>query len=199
MLHRQPERLDIHLDSLDRVTQYLRELVEELLTLSRFERGTIALDKDRYKLQDIIYEAIEEHQPFASEQEVTINLDLPEEDIFAIVDHKRINQMIGNLLLNGINYSEKNNTVTVTMSTEEDRMGNKNAIIHVIDEGAGIEAELLPDDIFEPFSRPSGGSRKETGMGLALVREIATLHGGHVHANSILGEGATFRVSLPLD
>src|SRR5690606_36600948 len=98
----------------------------------------------------------------------------------------------------GINYSEKNNTVTVTMSTEEDRIGNKNAIIHVIDEGAGIEAELLPDDIFEPFSRPSGGSRKETGMGLALVREIATLHGGHVHANSILGEGATFRVSLPL-
>lgn len=199
MLHRQPERLDIHLDSLDRVTQYLRELVEELLTLSRFERGTIALDKNRYKLQDIIYEAIEEHQPFASEQEVTINVDLPEEDIFAIVDHKRINQMIGNLLLNGINYSEKNNTVTVTMSTEEDRMGNKNAIIHVIDEGAGIEAELLPDDIFEPFSRPSGGSRKETGMGLALVREIATLHGGHVQANSILGEGATFRVSLPLD
>lgn len=199
MLHRQPERLDTHLDSLDRVTQYLRELVEELLTLSRFERGTISLETSKHKLQDIIHEAIDEHRPFAIEQEVIIKVDLPEDDVFATVDNKRINQMIGNLVLNGINYSEKGDTVTVTMSTEEDMIGNKNAIIHVIDEGAGIEPDLLPDDIFEPFSRPSGGSRKETGMGLALVREIATLHGGHVHAHSILDEGATFRVSIPLD
>lgn len=199
MLRRQPERMDTHLESLDRVTQYLNELVEELLTLSRFERGTVALEKDKFKLQDLILQAIEEHRPFAEEQGVTIVVDLPDDDVFSEVDDKRINQMIGNLVLNGINYSENKDTVKITMSIEIDTVGNKNAVIHIIDEGAGIEPDLLPDDIFEPFSRPSGGSRKETGMGLALVREIASLHGGHVHATSILGKGATFRITLPLD
>ncbi|GAB5492261.1 MAG: hypothetical protein Phog2KO_24760 [Phototrophicaceae bacterium] len=199
MLRRQPERIETHLESLDRVTEYLREIVEELLTLSRFERGTVTLEKQRYPLQKIINESIDEQRPFAIEQGVFINTNLPPEDIIISVDYKRIHQMIGNLVLNAINYSDKKDTVDIIMSVEEDIIGNKNAIILIIDEGAGIEAELLPDDIFEPFSRPSGGTRKETGMGLALVREIAHLHGGNIQVTSVLGEGSTFRISIPID
>ena len=199
MLRRQPERLDAHLISLDRVTEYLRELVEELLTLSRFERGTVTLETRSHQLQRIIHEAVDEHRPFAIEQGVSISIKLPEEEIVAGVDEKRMNQMMGNLVLNAINYSKEGDAINIMMSVDEDIIGNKNVVIHVVDQGEGIEADLLPDDIFEPFARPSGGTRKETGMGLALVREIAHLHGGRVHASSIIGKGSTFRVSLPLD
>ncbi len=199
MLRRQPERMPVHLESLDKVTTYLKELVEELLTLSRFERGSIMLEKGEFIFQDLIQQAANEHLPFAEEQGVIVKLELPAENVHATVDGKRIHQMISNLIINGINYSAEGNTVSVNMAVEVDSVGNKNVIIHVIDEGAGIEADLLPDDIFEPFSRPSGGSRKETGMGLALVREIVSLHNGSVYAKSKLDEGATFRVSLPLN
>lgn len=199
MLRRQPERMPVHLESLNKVTDYLKELVEELLTLSRFERGSISLDKNEFTLQKLIEQVANEQQPFAEEKHVTLQLNLPEEPVRVTVDGIRIHQMLGNLILNGINYSLEEEDVVITMTVEVDPVGNQNAIIHVIDEGAGIEPDLLPDDIFEPFSRPSGGSRKETGMGLAIVREIVTLHGGTVHAKSKLNEGATFRVSLPLN
>lgn len=199
MLGRQPERVSTHLQSLDKVTAYLKVLVEELLTLSRFERGSIILATGEYVLQDLIHQAANEHLPFAEEKQVTLHLDLPDEPVTAKVDGTRIHQMLGNLVLNGINYSLDGENVSITMTVEIDLVGNENVVIHVIDEGAGIEPDLLPDDIFEPFSRPSGGSRKETGMGLALVREIVLLHGGTVYAKSKLNEGATFRVSLPLN
>lgn len=199
MLRRQPERMETHVESLDKVTGYLKELVEELLALSRFERGSITLDKDDFVLQDLIRQASNEQQDFAEEQGVNMQLELTEEQLSARLDGERILQMMRNLIINAINYSSKEDTVLVRLSVEVDPVGNKNAIIHVIDEGAGIEADLLPDDIFEPFARPSGGSRKETGMGLALVREIVVLHGGTVHAKSKLNEGATFRVNLPLN
>jgi len=199
MLRRQPERMPDHLESLDKVTGYLKELVEELLTLSRFERGSISLDKDDFVLQELIRQAADEQMPFAEEQGVIVHIELTDEPIPVHVDGNRMHQMMSNLIVNAINYSSKEDNVYVKLSVEIDTVGNKNAIIHVIDEGAGIEPELLPVDIFEPFARPSGGSRKETGMGLALVREIITLHGGTIHAKSKLDEGATFRVNLPIN
>ncbi|MGJ3238164.1 MAG: ATP-binding protein [Anaerolineae bacterium] len=199
MLHRQPERMQTHLESLDHVTNYLKELVEELLTLARFERGSIILDKDDFVLQSLIQQGVNEHQPFAEIQGVTMLLSLPDEPVAVKVDGKRIHQMIANLVVNGINYSDQGDTVEVSMVVEVDTAGNKNAIIYIVDQGAGIDPDLLPDDIFEPFARPSGGSRKETGMGLALAREIITLHGGTIHARSQPGEGSSFRLVLPIN
>lgn len=199
MLRRQPEKMDVHLTNLDNVTNYLRELVEELLTLSRFERGAIALDKGNVILQKLIEQASNEHLPFAEEQEVTIELDMPDDAIEAHVDGKRVIQMMSNLVVNAINYSNKGGHVSVKVRTNVDVLDNRNAIITVIDDGVGIEPELLPTDIFEPFARPSQGTRKETGMGLAVVREIVHLHSGTIHAQSIVNEGSTFRVVLPID
>lgn len=199
LLRRQPEKMDDHLNSLDQVTVYLRELVEQLLDLSRFERGRIILERNNFVLQKLIQQAIAEHTPFAAEQHVRLELDLPEEPVEIRADGTRILQMMSNLIANGINYNHVDGTVWVKMSVEKDVVGNRNAIIEVKDNGIGIEADLLPNEIFEPFSRPSAGNRRETGMGLALVREIAVLHEGTVHVRSTLDEGSVFRVSLPLD
>jgi PAS domain S-box-containing protein len=199
MMKRQPEKITHHLESLDHVTNFLKHLVEELVDLSRFERGTIALDRDRAVLQDLIQQAADTYAPFAEEQNITIHLFHPDEAIPVFVDRNRIVQMLGNLIVNGINYNKPGGEVTVKTLIEEDYIGNRSVIIEVIDNGLGIAPELLPGQIFEPFSRPSEGTRRETGMGLALCREIVHLHNGTIHARSTRGEGSVFRVLLPID
>jgi signal transduction histidine kinase len=199
MLRKQPQKMSDHLDSLDKVTQYLRQLVEQLLDLSRFERGSIVLDRDTFVLQELIQEAVQEHLPFAEEEGIKLTTHLSPEPISAKVDGTRIVQMISNLVVNGINYNKRGGVVKLNLQLEKDFAGNRNVIIELVDNGVGIEPELLPDDIFEPFSRPSQGSRKETGMGLALVKEIVLLHGGTIYASSRKDEGSRFHISLPLE
>lgn len=199
LLRRQPEKVDAHLNNLDQVADYLRQLVEQLLDISRFERGTISLERGDFILQELIQQAVTEHMPFAREENVTLELNLIDTPLKINGDGTRLIQMFSNLVANGINYNHPDGKVVVRLSLEEDVVGNRNAIIEVNDNGMGIDPELLPDEIFEPFSRPSAGSRRETGMGLALVREIAVLHEGAVHVRSQLNEGSNFRVSLPLN
>ncbi|MDQ7024924.1 MAG: PAS domain S-box protein [Anaerolineae bacterium] len=199
MMKRQPEKVVQHLDNLDNAVNLLKHLVEELLDLSRFERGTIVLDRDNFVLQDLIQQAADTYLPFAEEQDVTIDLVHPDDPLAIHVDGNRIIQVVGNLIVNGINYNEAGGHVTVKTQIEVDHVGNRSVIIEVIDDGVGIAPELLPSQIFEPFSRPSEGSRRETGMGLALCREVANLHGGTIHARSTQGAGSVFRMMLPLD
>jgi two-component system, NtrC family, sensor histidine kinase KinB len=199
MLRKQPEKRNDHLDSLDKVTHYLRQLVEQLLDLSRFERGSIVLDRDTFVMQDLVNEAVQEHLPFAEEEGISVTVNLSPESISAKVDGTRIVQMISNLVVNGINYNRRGGSVKIDLRLEHDFVGNRNVIIELVDDGLGIEPELLPDDIFEPFSRPSQGNRKETGMGLALVKEIVHLHGGTIYASSRKDDGSRFYISLPLE
>jgi PAS domain S-box-containing protein len=199
MLRKQPEKMNDHLGSLDKVTHYLRQLVEQLLDLSRFERGSIVLDKDTFVLQELVQEAVTEHLPFAEEEGISLKVNLSPEPIPAHVDGTRIIQMISNLVVNGINYNKRGGSVAIELRLEADFVGNRNVIFEIADNGVGIDPELLPDDIFEPFSRPSQGSRKETGMGLALVKEIVHLHGGTIYARSHKDEGSSFHLSLPLE
>ncbi len=199
MLHRQPERLDVHLESLDKVAIYLKDLVEELLTISRYERGSISLETGTLILQPLVQQAIDEQASFAEELQVSVDLTMPEKPIEMVADATRLHQLASTLLINGINYSPPQSIVTITLSVEVDSLGNENVILQVVDDGEGIDPDLLPADIFEPFARPSGGKRKETGMGLALAKEIVNLHGGSIHAKSKLGKGSSFRVTLPLN
>lgn len=199
MMKRQPEKTLQHLDNLDNVVNFLKHLVEELLDLSRFERGTIALDRDSFVLQDLIQQAADTYLPFAEEQKVTVDLIYPDDPIIIHVDGNRMVQVVGNLIVNGINYNESGGNVTVKAHIDVDHVGNRSVLIEVIDDGIGIPPELLPSQIFEPFARPSEGTRRETGMGLAICREVVNLHGGTIHARDIRGQGSVFRVMLPLD
>lgn len=199
MMKRQPDKLPQHLESLDTVVNFLKHLVEELLDLSRFERGTIELNRDHFVLQMLMQQAADTAAVFAEEQSITIELALPDEPIPIHGDGNRLVQLFGNLITNGINYNKAGGKVAVKMHTEVDHVGNRNVIIEVIDNGVGIAPELLPSQIFEPFARPSEGTRRETGMGLALCREVVHLHGGTIHARSTPNEGSAFRIMLPLE
>lgn len=199
MLRRQPERLDKHLESLDQVSQYLRDLVEEMLDLSRFERGSMEMERNEHVLQSILRQAVDTNLPFADSEQVDLHLELPADPIHVRGDEMRLLQMFNTLIINGINYNRAGGDVWVRAALTTAADGSYNVLVEVADNGIGIEPHLLPDQIFEPFVRPSEGNRRETGMGLALAREIALMHDGSIEAESVRKQGSTFRVSLPLD
>lgn len=199
LLRRQPQRLDTHLENLEQVTKYLQDLVEELVDLARFQRGTIELERSEQVLQAIIEEAITTNQPFAEKEGVTLIAELPPKPIKMFVDRTRLLQLVSTLIVNGINYNYDGGEVRVALKQQEDELGNSRIILEVSDTGEGIDTHLLPAQIFEPFVRPSQGTRRETGMGLALARRITQLHGGRIDADNESDAGSVFRVTLHQD
>lgn len=199
LLRRQPERLNVHLENLEQVTKYLQSLVEELVDLARFQRGTIQLERSEQVLQELVQQAVETNQPFAEKEGVTVLADLPETPIKMFVDRTRLLQLVSTLIVNGINYNYDGGEVRVTLRKHRDEHGIHNIILEVSDTGEGIDAHLLPAQIFEPFVRPSQGTRRETGMGLALARRITQLHGGKIQAENEASAGSVFRVILHQD
>jgi signal transduction histidine kinase len=106
-------------------------------------------------------------------------------------------QVIANLVTNAINYTPANGRVQVQL-LREGQNGRDQAVIAVKDTGIGIPSEAAAH-IFEPFYRGAGQSAiKGTGLGLTIVREIVSLHGGEVAVQSEMGSGSIFFVRLPL-
>jgi CheY-like chemotaxis protein/anti-sigma regulatory factor (Ser/Thr protein kinase) len=112
-------------------------------------------------------------------------------------DPSRLSQVVTNLLTNAVQFSERNSTVSVSLGLE-----GKQAVIRVTDQGQGISPELLPH-VFDAFRQGEGGFARHhggLGLGLAIVRQLVTLHHGTVTAASEgRGRGAIFTVRLPLD
>ncbi|MCA9913859.1 MAG: ATP-binding protein, partial [Anaerolineae bacterium] len=157
------------------------------------------LERGEHVLQEIIAEAVTTNQPFAEKEGVTLHIEQPEEPIRMYVDRTRLLQLVSTLIVNGINYNYDGGEVRVQLRREEDTLGNSTIILEVSDTGEGIDAHLLPAQIFEPFVRPSQGTRRETGMGLALARRITQLHGGRIQAENDSNSGSVFRVILHQD
>lgn len=191
LLGKQPDRLDAHLNILEEVAERLRNLVEDLLDLSRFERGTVQLRQQRVVLQDLILRLVEMQQPEAELKSVHLGSDLPATPILMEIDPDRIHQVILNLIANAIHYTPAGGSIWV-----EVRVSDQAAFIQVRDTGMGISPEHLPH-IFEPFyrGRQEGGG---VGLGLSIAREIVHLHGGDLTVTSEPGRGSCFSVRLPL-
>jgi PAS domain S-box-containing protein len=199
MLRRQPHRIDEHLTNLEKVYDYLKLLVEELLDLSRFEKGTVTLEYQKVDLCELIDKAIDKAQEHAQQANVKLvkRCVCP---LYAEVDRERLQQLLTILLTNGINYSEANDEVSLSLTPPSVVEGAIPLYAELIvqDTGIGIPADLTPEEIFMPFSRARLGSRRETGMGLAIAREIVNLHGGQITVESQPQQGSRFRILLPL-
>lgn len=194
MLRRQPERLQMHLDNLDLAVNYMRHLVEELVDLNRFAKGRIELSYESVLLAEVIEQIQQEQELYSVENGVQLHIETPEAPLSVTGDRHRLYQALTNLVVNGLNHASAQGHVRVRLR----RTGDAFAEVSVSDDGDGIAADLLPDQIFVPFTLPSLGNMRGSGMGLALVKEIITLHGGQVHVTSAPGEGSTFTVRLPL-
>ena len=165
----------------------LARLAENLLVLARTEEGHLPIHREDVSLGGVVAQACEGRLPSAVSANVSISVEVS--DGPARVDPIRLRQALENLLDNAIRHSEPGGVVRVTGGGENGR-----AWVQVDDGGPGFASDVLPV-AFEPFVRGRGdGTSAGAGLGLAIVRRVATAHGGDAFAENLAGGGA--RVTL---
>jgi PAS domain S-box-containing protein len=177
------------------VDQQVR-LIEDLLDATRILSGRLGLAVSLVPLAPVVEAAIARVQEAAGSRGVTIEAQLDPEHDGVQGDPRRLEQIVWNLLTNAIKFSPEGGRVRVTLERE-----GSTVRLRVSDQGKGIDPAFLPH-LFDWFQREDTSSQRRQdglGLGLALVRHLAELQGGHVAAGSSgPGQGATFEVRLPL-
>ncbi len=181
--------------AIGRGAEHLRLLIDDLLDVSRASAGKLKLDPVRFDLAALAAEAAADYRRSAEEVGVRMVAELPYEPLYMVGDVGRIRQVIDNLLSNAIKFTRRGGEVCLHVSSSSDQ-----ATIRVSDNGIGIDLDVLPR-LFERFQQADGSMARRyqgLGLGLALVRQLAEMHGGTVRAESAgRGRGATFFVELP--
>jgi len=180
---------------IERQSEHLTRLVDDLLDVTRIARGKIDLRRAHVDLRDLVRRAGEDLRSTLESRGLVLSVELPPEPVLADADTTRLEQVVGNLLQNASKFTPRGGRVTLALAHE-----GGEAVIRVRDTGIGIDPELL-GRVFEPFvqaerslARTQGG----LGLGLALVKGIAELHGGSVRAESAgPGHGAVVAVRVP--
>lgn len=180
---------------MDISAQRLSSLVENLLSISRIERGTVIVDLKPVDWIANLKAAVLEVMPAAEAKLLELSVHLPPTSPRVKVDPLRINEVITNLLTNAINYTAPKGKISVWLELKDNQL-----ITHISDTGEGIPREALPH-LFTKFFRVSGpllqGSNG-TGLGLYIAKSIIDLHHGKIWVQSELGKGSTFSFSLPI-
>jgi signal transduction histidine kinase len=181
------------LEVIERNARMQARLVEDLLDVSRMLNGAMQISPAAVEPLGLVERAIECVRLAAEKKSVTVALTACSgacEPISA--DPERLLQIVVNLLGNAVKFTPRGGSVEVRVDRTD-----AGVVIEVKDDGVGIEASFLPH-VFERFQQAEGPMRQGLGLGLAIVRHLAELHGGRVDAGSEgLGHGATFTVTLP--
>jgi PAS domain S-box-containing protein len=180
---------------IDRQATHLTRLVDDLLDVTRIARGKIELRRARLDLGQLVRRAGEDHAGVFRERGIELAVEAPQAPLWVDGDAVRLAQVVGNLLHNAAKFTAPGGRVVLAVEAVPGA-----AEIRVRDDGAGIEPDLLLH-VFEPFvqaertlARTSGG----LGLGLALVKGLAEMHGGSARAASAgPGQGAELVVRLP--
>jgi signal transduction histidine kinase/CheY-like chemotaxis protein len=172
----------------------LNRMIAALLDLSRIQTGQLSIERGVFDLGALVRRIAEEVQPTL--QQHTLELRLPEESIMIEGDELRLEQVLQNLISNAIKYSPDGGPVVVQAERQDEQ-----AALSVSDQGMGIPADALPQ-LFQRFYRATNANDQHIsgmGVGLFVVKEIVSLHGGMVDVVSSEGAGSTFTVYLPLN
>lgn len=167
-------------------------LIDDILELTAIEGGNVTLRAGSVDLHELVADVCASAAAKAATQHVTL-VNQVEPDVTVYADSRRLEQMLTNLIDNGIKFSREGGTVTVRHES-----GTRDRIF-VEDNGDGIPAQHL-ERLFERFYRVDRARSRDmggTGLGLAIVKHLALLHGGEVTVNSELGKGTIFTIHLP--
>jgi signal transduction histidine kinase len=184
------------LKAMGRQLEHMVRLIDDLLDVSRITRGTLELRKEETRLKRVVEQAADTAAAESARRGQEIRVDA-EDGIVAMVDATRVAQIVGNLLNNAAKHSSAGSPIRVELRQEGD-----SAVIRVIDAGVGIPAEQLGRvfDMFTKIERSTASKNEGLGIGLALSRKLAHLHGGELTgASAGEGRGATFTLTLPLE
>lgn len=180
---------------IERQTRQMARLVDDLLDVARISRGKMALRWEIVDLNELIVGVASDHRVAMSNAGLEFAVQPAPAPVRVHGDPARLTQIMGNLLHNAAKFTPIGGRVTLALALG----GDGNAEITVRDTGEGIEPDLL-QSLFDPFVQGAQGrkSAKGLGVGLALVKSLAELHGGQVRAHSDgVGRGAQLTVTLP--
>jgi signal transduction histidine kinase/DNA-binding NarL/FixJ family response regulator len=189
------ERLARGLTVVERNGRALAQVVSDLLDMSRIARGVIQIERVEVDLSAALEAALAAVGAAARAKDVTLHASIEAGVPLVLGDPARVQQIAWNLLSNAVKFTPAGGRVDAVLSIEGGR-----AVLTVEDDGCGISPEFLPH-VFERFRQADGSATRRhggLGLGLALTRELAVLHGGTIEvASAGAGRGATFRVTFP--
>jgi two-component system sensor histidine kinase/response regulator len=176
-------------------TDELRRIIEDWLTLAELEGGTLARQRVRVDLKDVVARTAAAYEALAAQNGVTLGIEMPDPAYPVRGDPTCMGVLFDNLVTNAIKYNRPGGRVCVRAELQPGEI-----VTEVADTGIGITEAALPF-LFDEFYRVrQPGQRKVegTGLGLPICRRIATEHGGVIEVESTEGTGSTFRVRLPV-
>jgi len=199
LLLRLPEAQQLHgvqraAESIRRAVSSQAQIIDDMLDLSRMHTGKLQINRSPVSYAEIIHTIIEAAASDAAARKIEVVVEL-EDDQTLYADPVRVEQIVWNLLSNAIKFTPPGGRITLRMSREDDH-----ARLDVSDTGVGLEPAML-EQVFDMYRQGDRKARNAGGLGigLALVRQLAQLHGGRVVASSEgKGRGACFTVWLPL-
>ncbi|MCU1385097.1 MAG: hypothetical protein JWL71_3794 [Acidobacteria bacterium] len=180
---------------IQRQVDHLTRLVDDLLDVSRIERGKVELKRERVEIADIVAKAIETASPLLEQRRHTLEVVVPRSGLAIDGDQVRLAQVVSNLLTNAAKYTEPEGRVTIAAAADGGEI-----VLRVRDTGVGIVPDLLPHvfGLFVQGRQSLDRSHGGLGLGLTIVRSLVALHGGTVSVHSDgAGRGSEFVVRLP--
>jgi PAS domain S-box-containing protein len=185
---------DKQLRMVQRSAYHLLDLINDVLDISKIEAGQIDLHPSTFNFQSSVQNSIDKITPLAVKKDLSLKLDLPSEEIMIYADQRRVEQILINLLNNGVKFTDKG-SITLKGEVIENQL-----IIHIIDTGIGISKENA-ENLFMPFRQIDTGIARQyegTGLGLSICKRLVNLMDGEIGVDSEPGKGSDFYFNLPL-
>ncbi|KAB2848332.1 MAG: response regulator, partial [Ignavibacterium sp.] len=181
-----------------RNTEKLQQLIDQLLELSQLEAETIPLKVDWYNIVDVVKACFNNLQTLADERNINFAFTTEKEIIYAVIDKDKLEKIINNLLSNAFKFTPSGGSIFVNINLK--LKDTDQITVSVKDTGIGIPKEFR-DKIFDRFYQVDNSSRRNyggSGIGLALVKELAALHNWDINVSSAEGEGTEFVLTIPI-
>ncbi|MGH8309569.1 MAG: PAS domain-containing hybrid sensor histidine kinase/response regulator, partial [Steroidobacteraceae bacterium] len=182
--------------TIERQSAHLARIIDELLDVNRIARGKFLIERRPIDLADVLARAIEASRPLIDARGHTFRAELPQTTVHLLGDAVRLTQMLANLLNNAAKYTKEGGQISLAVIPRD-----LDVEIRVRDSGRGLAPETLDRvfDLFVQLNPCESDMQGGIGVGLAIVRRVAELHGGTVEARSEgLGRGSEFIVRLPV-
>ena len=192
------ERFSTYLTTLNRETNRLVTLIEDLLTVSRLDAGSATFEPVILDLNELAKSLVEDRRRLFAEKELDIDIELYQDLPLVRADQKMLSQVVANLMTNAMHYTPPGGRVVIHTGIEKE--GESDWVtLSVTDTGLGIPLKEQ-DQVFQRFFRGSASMRMGnpgTGLGLSICREIIERHDGQIKVKSEMGSGSSFIIWLP--
>ncbi|HWB00401.1 MAG TPA: ATP-binding protein [Pirellulales bacterium] len=192
-----PEHIREAIRGIEHSIQTQKRLVEDLIDSSRIVAGKLRLERRKIELYSVVKSVIDEIRPMAETKRQTIDVDFGDENLLVLADPGRLEQVVSNVLSNAVKFTPAEGRIEIRM-----RCDGLQCQLTIKDSGIGIAPEMLPH-VFDRFKQVEAENTRRTsgglGLGLAIAKEVMSLHGGAIEISSAgVGQGTTATIRLPL-